>query len=276
MVAEQGEKVAVVCAAWDSVKTEAFNAYIRLISFMTRYLPPGHLLWACSARNPTHKACTSLISQSLEKGADWILYMDDDVCPPYDVFPKLREVADPENRPIVCALSHFRYPPFWPSIFKYEGWPGIEAPSIAKPMPVMEYPKNQVIQVDATGLCCSLIHKSVFEKIDKPWFDWKDEYTPDGWFMYQVAIKKIPVFVHTGVEVDHLGTILVNSETYAKYVNEVGLDKVTETAVERFRLAGVTKPDEAKMRPATQNEREEILKIITPSSQTEKTEPVSL
>lgn len=241
-----GEKVALITATWDSVKAEAYFDHMRLVACMASRLPPEKFYMNYEPRQPTALACTSAFSKAIDAGCDWMLWIDDDVCPPFDAYFRLREGADVDARPIVSALAFFRGKPYWPSIFKYEGWG--DRVSIARPMPVVEWPENQCVRVDATGLPCTLIHRSVFEKIGRPWFKWDDEYTSDGWFMSRVALAGIPVYCHTGVIADHLVTSRVNDKVYRAWSRQNGgIEEVRRMAVQRFRLDGMKPVDESKL-----------------------------
>ncbi|HUU84397.1 MAG TPA: hypothetical protein VM243_12910 [Phycisphaerae bacterium] len=231
------ERVALIVPTWDAVSTASYRSHMQLVGYMTAHLPAGGFLFACTERKPIPFACSHLVDIALVQEADWILYIDDDVSPPQDVYFQLREHADPVNRPIVSALGFFRAPPFWPSIFKYQGWPTVPNPSIAKPMPLWDYPENELIQVDATGFCCLLIHKSVFEKIGKPWFDQTDDYSPDGFFMMRCWKKGIPIYCHTGVQVDHHFQAAANGKMFRAWCAANGGTEAAERmAVEYFRI----------------------------------------
>ena len=43
-----------------------------------------------------------------------------------------------------------------------------------------EWKPGEAIEVDATGLGWTLMHRSIFEKIDPPWFRTLAEVTPEG------------------------------------------------------------------------------------------------
>lgn len=235
-------KVGVVWAAWDSVHPIAEMARCHLIAYLISRLPSDTVYFAQSVRQPTAAACTELMVQALDAGCEWIFYLDDDVIPPRDTYFKLAEHADAEKAPVLSALAFFRYPPYWPSIFKYEGVPGLKVPSLSRPIPVLDYPRDQLVKVDATGLCACLMHRSVFEKIEKPWFDHTSDGTPDGWFMSKLWMADIPIHCHTGVIVGHLNTQIADQRTWDAWVQVHGVDAARSAALEHFRRIPRTPP----------------------------------
>lgn len=233
-------------ATWDSVKTLAYEAHIKMIACMASRLPADSLLFHCRERRPTAESCQTSVEHALKLNADWWMWVDDDVIPPPDVYFRLREHADPDQRPVVSALGFFREPPYWPSIFRFEAWPGHSAPSVARPMPETEYPENELIRVDGTGLCTTLVHTSVFRKLKSPWFKQEpDKYTPDGYFMNQLALANIPRHCHTGIIVGHLASVVVNDKTYKSWCRANGPTAAREEAVKLFRLPHMDLPDDA-------------------------------
>ncbi len=228
-----GEKVSVIWASWEGARVEAECARHVLMNHLYRHLPPGTIGFAMEARKPTAEACTDLVKAALDSGTDWVLYVDDDICTPPDVYFRLREHADPVERPVVSALGFFKEPPYFPSIFKYDGWDGTGVPTIGTPMVDLDFPENQLIKVDGCGMTCMLIHRSVFDRIEKPWFQTAG---PDGWFNRQLWYAKIPTYLHTGIIVDHLFTGRANLDAHKKWVKEHGIDSVRRAAVQHFRL----------------------------------------
>ena len=236
------EKVGVVVATWDGVKPDAYRSHIRLFTNMARRLSSDCLMFGIEDRSPIPHACNNKMQVCLDWGADWILYIDDDICPPGDAFDRLRSAADVVERPIVSALAFFRNPDYYPAVFKFDGWG--DTPSVATPLPWFDYPRNQLTKVDATGFATVLIHRSVLEKMDKPWFSTPQKGTPDGVFMDRLARAGIPMHCHTGIICKHITCSGVDETTWDAYLAMKGKDKVWENAIRYFRLAGVEFPTE--------------------------------
>ncbi len=238
----ESENWCVVSATWDGVKTEAYLSHLRLAMYTARQ-HAGPFDWLCQARKPIAAACTALIAAALKHGAEWVLYLDDDVVPAPDTFCRLRDAADAEARPVVSALATFRAAPYWPSIFEPEGWGDLK--SVARPMPVADYPENELIEVFGTGLCATLIHSSVFERLGRPWFNQSEDWTPDGFFALRCQERRIPIHCHTGIQVGHLSTQVATPASYRTWCAAYGgTKKARERAVEHFRIASRPPADE--------------------------------
>jgi hypothetical protein len=87
-------------------------------------------------------------------GADWIFWMDDDTVPPENVIEHLIKLG----LPFVAGLYFLPAKPYNPIAYKRHKNSGLYAP-------VYKYPKGGLFEVDSVGMGCTLIHRSVYEKI---------------------------------------------------------------------------------------------------------------
>lgn len=111
---------------------------------------------------PFDHARNALAMQAIDRGADYLFFLDSDVIPPGDAIVRLMS----HNLPIVSGVYHRRSPP-------------IGIPVMQKPAGqwITKYPQNQLIEVDVVGAGCLLIHRSVLERLPpqrhgKHWFAW--------------------------------------------------------------------------------------------------------
>lgn len=121
---------------------------------------------------------TKLVELALETDATHFFFLDDDVVPPLEVIPALLAA----NQPIVCGLymakksKDTRGLAAWMRV-NNQGYASIDLKQGAR-----------YAQVDVTGLGCAMIHRSIFEKLSKPWFVWEpDGVSEDFFFMEKVA-----------------------------------------------------------------------------------------
>lgn len=98
-----------------------------------------------------------LTALALKEKCDWVFFLDTDVIPPLDVIPRLLA----HNLPIVSGLYWRRYENLDPCIYKINEF-GI--PATFSNEEIMQY-GNSVMEIDACGAGCVLIHRSVFEKL---------------------------------------------------------------------------------------------------------------
>lgn len=90
----------------------------------------------------------------LEGGAEWIFWVDDDTVPPVNVIEHLVSLG----LPFVAGLYFLPSKPYNPIAYKRMEELGLY-------YPIYGYPRGALIQVDSVGMGCTLIHRSVYEKI---------------------------------------------------------------------------------------------------------------
>lgn len=102
-------------------------------------------------------------SQALHSGAEYLFFWDSDVVPPYDIVPRL--IA--EGRPVISGLYWRRHPNMFPEVFQVNPKTGIPEPMSAEEIHRLRGAHAGVMECDAVGLGCCLIHRSVLEKLAK-------------------------------------------------------------------------------------------------------------
>lgn len=144
-------------------------------------LHSGHILGQGSflispGTNVAHQR-NQLVRKFLETGIEWLLFVDDDMVFEPDTLDQLLAAADPVERPIVGALCFA-----WIVTANQQVTPTIymlgEKDGETKLVRHTGYPRDQLIQVHATGTGFILIHRRVFVELAKRW------QTPFLWFDY--------------------------------------------------------------------------------------------
>jgi len=98
-----------------------------------------------------------LAAQALREKAEWIFYLDMDVVPPLNVISRLLL----HNLPIVSGLYWRRYEDLLPCVYRVNE-KGIPEPYKNEEIALMG---SMLLEVEAVGAGCLLIHSSVFEKL---------------------------------------------------------------------------------------------------------------
>ena len=155
-----------------------------------------------------------LVKQFLETNSDWLLMIDSDEQLPIAAFDKLIESAHDKERPIIAGLvfASFEigqpYPKPVPTIFQ-------DAPEGF--LPLNNYDKDSLFEVDAAGTGCLLVHRSVLETMQasadphqgKDWCWFWDGPIDGIWigedlqFCRRVRSLGFPIYVHTGAILAH-------------------------------------------------------------------------
>lgn len=120
----------------------------------------------------------------IDEAAEWVFWIDDDTVPPVNAITHLVKL----QREFVAGLYFLPSKPFNPIAYKRHPNSGLYAP-------VYHYPKGALFQVDSVGMGCTLIHRSVYEKI-------KDEhvvferYNGSIFPVHKSQIKKPDIWQH--------------------------------------------------------------------------------
>lgn len=135
----------------------------------------------------------------LENGFDYLLFIDDDVVPPVDVVPRL--LSHQVN--VVGGIYRQKMLPHDWCMFKAGTLPTGQHTKT----PIA--PNNNLVEVDYIGAGCLMIHRSVFEMLQYPWFVW--DLTPanpsgkseDFYFTDLCKKNGIKVYADTAVQCLH-------------------------------------------------------------------------
>ena len=155
---------------------------------------------------------------SLDKGADYVLMVDNDVVLPKDALQNLledpKEVClgfyahrDADNiyrgRTCVCKLYDDKGVKF----FNYP----LESEYTAEELRTMRDSNQYKVQIHGGGMGCALIKTDVFRKIEYPWYDWvnyknghRGMLSEDLYFCEACRKKRIPIYTDTRVVCGHL------------------------------------------------------------------------
>jgi hypothetical protein len=90
----------------------------------------------------------------LSGDADWLFWIDDDTVPPIDAISRLLK----SGRDFIAGLYFQPAPPFAPIAYRRREIDGLY-------YPVYDYNEGALIKVDSVGMGCTLIHRSVYQRI---------------------------------------------------------------------------------------------------------------
>lgn len=154
--------------------------------------------------NLVHAARNGIVRHFLAGTAEWLFMVDDDMAFPPDVLPALLAHADPTERPIVGALCFkvHRSGDIEPTLYRLATEPHTHL------RVVRDWQAGALVQVDATGAACLLVHRSVFEAMDAPWFGSAvlagEELGEDTSWCLSARQAGFPIFVASSVDVGHI------------------------------------------------------------------------
>lgn len=159
--------------------------------------------------------------------AEWLWMLDTDMVFRPDVLEQLLEAADVDETPILGGLCFGMnmMGEIFPTLYIN--------PDDGKHMKhIMNYPKDIILSVAATGAACLLIHRNVLTAMGEKFSDER----PREWFADQVWNGQdmgedmtfclraqelgFPVKVHTGVRIGHVKPFIVDEVEFERYQEE--------------------------------------------------------
>ncbi len=169
-----------------------------------------------------------------EAESEWLFMIDSDMGFAPDTVERLVASADPIERPVVGGLAFAQKSDGASDFFalRYRCTPTIyrmyESDTAVGFVPIFDYPRDELVEVEATGAACILIHRTVLEKLQAEhgnrWFTpisvpkgegGFTEFGEDMSFCLRVKAAGYPMHVNTGVKTTHdKGGVFFDEETY--------------------------------------------------------------
>jgi hypothetical protein len=177
---------------------------------------------------PRYKDCTHM------------LFIDDDIIVPPNGLMRLLG----HDVPIVGGLYFARTPPHLPVCYRHvvdNHW-----------VPITEFCAG-LQECDALGAGFMLIKREVFEKMERPWFDFSDRMGEDMWFCEQAKRLGYTILVDADVKCKHLQVMEVGEDYFQQHKNN-GLNFQHIEGYDLAALSSIVKP----YRP----NRDRLLRVI--------------
>lgn len=168
--------------------------------------------------------------------AEWLFMVDTDMGFAPNTIDRLIDSADPRERPVVGALAfacvreslkgdyyaeRFR---IQPTLYQW-----VDTDTEVGVLPILDYPRDAIVQVAATGAACMLIHRAALEtvhaKYGRAWFDpithptglngGPRTFSEDLSFCVRLQACGIPLYVDTAVKTTHeKGCLYLDEDTF--------------------------------------------------------------
>lgn len=194
---------------------------IRARDYMLKYgILPGFVERRSRSAH-VYRARNEIAAHLLATDADYLLFVDADMGIPANTIERLLAVAHADDRPIVAGLCFAQrdtafhqddYSTEFDVVPTVQLW-NVEDGEVVSFGIVADYPRDSVVQIDATGGACVLIHRGVFEKMraefGDQWFtplpnaDSGGQFGEDTSFFLRCRQLSIPVHMDTSVKTSH-------------------------------------------------------------------------
>jgi hypothetical protein len=161
-----------------------------------------------------------LVDRFLTTEAEWLWMVDTDMVFESDTLDRLMASAHWKHRPVVGALcfgANRRSTSIYPTMYWWTEGGIIRADS-------MDLRSAGLVEVDATGAACMLIHRSVLEKVCEahpfpkgPYaFAWNNDMRvgEDINFCVRVKTAGFPIYVDCDIRVGHVKPVILDLDYY--------------------------------------------------------------
>lgn len=177
------------------------------------------VLW--SRQFPPNVARNELCRKALERGDDYLFFMDADMTFPADVVTRLLQ----HDKPVITGRYHARNPPH--NAIAYVKHPLAEGPHCYKTV----HFANGCVEIERGGAGALLIRRDVLEGIrfheGDNWFQYQrgpDEphdftVSEDFWFYRKAREAGFPCWLDWDTECGHLQSFVVGGQHYQGYLN---------------------------------------------------------
>lgn len=165
----------------------------------------------------------SIVHAALEKGADWVWFVDDDQVFQPDALNRLLF----RNQPVVSALIVQRGAPFLPTVY------ASKENDQYSPLDLRSVGENALVKVAGVGSGGLLVRREVFEALDPPWFLYTENFGEDLYFSGQCGEAGIQLVVDTACRMGHLIPAAVTPAWFGdRWGTGIQLADGTSTAME--------------------------------------------
>ena len=157
-----------------------------------------------TGRMHTSYARELLADEAIRVGAEFLLFVDDDMMVPKDMFPHLMKHADEAD--LIAPLCFQRLHPYNPVIYKLREVRQPNGQIYIHSDTYKDYPRNQTFFTDAVGFGVVLIKTAVLKKLPKPWFFSNNNLGEDIFFCLEAKKRGFKLLVDTSIKVGHMAS----------------------------------------------------------------------
>jgi len=207
--------------------------------------PPHAILGGVNVQD--HR--NAIVESFMASDGEWLLFLDADMSIGPASLRRLIDSADPVECPVVGGLCFKLEPTVCsndtramhyataPTMYRWNQIDGQWGYRRAA-----DYARDVLVQVDATGAACLLIHRTVFDRIAELGEDpfalrWDDDMgmllSEDMSFCRRCNLADVPIFVNTGARTAHAKTFYVDERFHRKHTVNTGIPDLVVTGTGR-------------------------------------------
>lgn len=180
--------------------------------------------------------------------AEWLFWMDSDMTFPKESLLKLLKVAEDKKSKLVTGVYYQRKLPYFPVLWSRgdqlssgrisaEGSKKTEMNKYAGAYCFPNPDKKEPFKVHAAGFGCALIHRSVFEVMDRPWFKTMPGIcSEDFYFFVNAREMGFELWAEPTIDLGHLAnrSVVKKTDFLKEYKNSnITADKIVKSKGEK-------------------------------------------
>lgn len=229
-------KVSIVCPIAESVPPKVFRDALALIAYSTQngieVIDIG-----ITERELIDEARNNLVTTFLATSTEWLFWMDADMILPKETIVELFKVAEEKKAKIVTGIYYQRkgknLPVLWSRGVETEnsGLSGEGSPKskVNKYCGAFMFPhpdKKDPFPIHAAGFGCVLVHRSVFETLDYPWFKFiKGQCSEDFYFFVNAKEAGFTAWAVPTLKIGHIADApVITSDNFYKNAKEWNIE----------------------------------------------------
>lgn len=144
-----------------------------------------------------------LVQRSLDRGSEWILFLDDDHTFPSSILKTLLA----KEQPVVASLYLQRTDPFLPIAYAEKDEDGNYWP-----LDLTVCPEHGLVTVVGAGTGGMMIRSEVFRELKPPWFVHTTQQSEDLMFCDSLVEAGIPLYVDLDAQLGHVAPFSIYPE----------------------------------------------------------------
>jgi len=223
------KQVSIAVPVAESVPVVTFQTVLALVNYAAmngveiRHIGVTHRQLIDDARN-------GLAEAFLASDTEWMLWLDSDMTFPKETLTELFKVAEEKNAKMVTGIYYQRRGENLPVLWsrgeetEHAGLSGVEnqRAKVNKYVGAFAFPnpnKKDPFKVHAAGFGCVLVHRSVFEVLDRPWFKFLPGVcSEDFYFFVNAKEAGFDLWATPNLDLGHIGDapIITKADFYKK------------------------------------------------------------
>lgn len=238
------DTVTLLCPIGETVPPLTFQSTCSMVGYASKHGVDIQYI-GVTQRTLIESARNILVKEFLKTPSEWSFWMDADMVFPKDTITKLLQVAKEKQSKMVTGIYYQRGGRNWPVCWMRD--PKLESGRTVKHEDEDKYNSNNALgvyavpgpeakepfKVSTAGFGCVLVHRSVFETLDDPWFLFvPHKCSEDFYFFVNAREKGFTLWADPSIHLGHIADpkVVYKEDCYKNLeISGVQLEAVKES-----------------------------------------------